>query len=154
MEISGIARNIEETSVDCSLVTIRYSINSLEALKEAQKIDEQSALLIDSLSFSDAAQLVQAEPQFMNALNRPSKLAIHPGGWQSWSAGWELVGNESLPRKVHVVPELLKFTNRDGDNPGKGEILGHFIIYIRSGNTYLCFASKEGGELPPITYRI
>jgi len=53
-----------------------------------------------------------------------------------------------------VVPEILKFTNRDGDNPGKGEILGHFIMYIRSGSTYLCLASKEGGELPPVTYRI
>uniref|UniRef100_A0A7C3IHZ2 Alpha-galactosidase n=1 Tax=Gracilinema caldarium TaxID=215591 RepID=A0A7C3IHZ2_9SPIR len=154
MEIHGIKRHVETSTETAGLITIRYSISSMEELKEAQNIDEQTAIVIDSLSFIEAAQLVKGKPELTQALKKTAKLAIHPGGYQSWSAGWELVGNESLPRKVHVVPELLKFTNRDGDNPSKGEILGHFIMYIRSGSTYLCFASKEGGELPPITYRI
>jgi len=154
MEIHGIKRYIEASEETAGLVTIRYSISSLEEFKEAQSIDEQTAFVIDSLSFVEAAQLVKGKTEFIEALKKTATLAIHPGGWQSWSAGWELVGNESLPHKVHVIPELLKFTNRDGDNPGKGKILGHFIMYIRSGSTYLCFASKEGGELPPITYRI
>lgn len=153
MEIQGIQRQIESTKEHPSIVQLSYSISSLEEFKETQNNDDL-AILIDSIPFSEAAQLVQAKAQFNEALKKPKKLAIHPGGWQSWSAGWELVGNESLPRKVHVVPELLKFTNRDGDKPGKGEILGHYIMYIRSGSTYLCLASKEGGTLPPITYRI
>lgn len=152
MEINGIQRSIR--SFDKNGVSIQYTVSVPEEIREVQNSDEQAALLIDSVTFEEAAQLAQAKDVFVKALAKKSKLAIHPGGWQSWSAGWELVGNESLPRKVHVVPELLKFTNRDGDNPGKGEILGHFIMYIRSGSTYLCIASREGGALPPVTYRI
>ncbi|MCA1950875.1 MAG: alpha-galactosidase [Treponema sp.] len=154
MEINGIQRSIKSFNALEKGVLIQYIVSAPEEIKEAQNSDEQAALLIDSVTFEEAAQLAQANTAFVKALAKKSKLAIHPGGWQSWSAGWELVGNESLPRKVHVVPELLKFTNRDGDNPGKGEILGHFIMYIRSGSTYLCIASKEGGTLPPVTYRI
>ncbi|AEJ20595.1 glycoside hydrolase family 36 protein [Gracilinema caldarium] len=154
MEIHGIERHIEASTQKQSVQTIRYRVGSPEAIREAQSNDENIALLVDYLSFEEVAQLIQADSNFVKALSKTNKLAIHPGGWQSWSAGWELVGRESLPRKVHVVPELLKFTNRDGDNPGKGEILGHFIMYIRSGSTYLCLASKEGGSLPPVTYRI
>ena len=74
-------------------------------------------------------------------------LAIHPGGWQSWSAGWELMGRERLPRTVALIPELQKLTNRDCEQPpdGNGWITGHFIIYVRAGDCYLCIASAEGG---------
>jgi len=154
MEIHGIERHIKAYAQEQSTQTIRYSVGSPEAIRETQNNDENVALLIDYLSFEEAAQLAHGDDNFIKDLTKTDKLAIHPGGWQSWSAGWELVGSESLPRKVHVVPELIKFTNRDGDNPGKGELLGHFIMYIRSGTNYLCIASKEGGTLPPVTYRI
>ena len=89
-------------------------------------------------------------------------IAIHPGGWQSWSAGWELVGNERLPKKVALLPELKKLTNRDGELPpdNSGWITGHFIVYLRAGDKYLCIASMEGlqegsGEnLPPVSFYI
>ncbi|MDR2135937.1 MAG: alpha-galactosidase [Treponema sp.] len=91
-------------------------------------------------------------------------LFIHSGGWQSWSAGWELCPGETLPRRVLFLPDLIKLTNRDGDRPEPGEITGHFIVYIRSGETYLCLASLEGaagnlprqGEktLPPVSFRV
>lgn len=87
--------------------------------------------------------------------------AIHPGGWQSWSAGWELMGHERLPRKVALIPELKKLTNRDGEQQpdSSGWITGHFIIYLRVGDRYLCIASGEGGSdraapLAPVTFYI
>jgi alpha-galactosidase len=93
--------------------------------------------------------------------DRAEALYTHCGGWQSWSAGWELGPNERLPRKVALIPELLKQTNRDGDSALPFEdsrpqdwLTGHFIIYIRSGDRYFCLASEDGGRLPPVTYRI
>ena len=85
-----------------------------------------------------------------------SKTAIHPGGWQSWSAGWELMGRERLPQKVALIPELIKLTNRDREVPPKGSgwIIGHFIVYLRAGDHYLCIASGEGGSLAPVTFYI
>ena len=95
------------------------------------------------------------------ASGRTETLYTHCGGWQSWSAGWELGANERLPRKVALIPELLKQTNRDGDSALPFQdarptdwLTGHFIIYIRSGDRYLCLASRDGGRLPPVTYRI
>jgi len=79
---------------------------------------------------------------------------VQAGGWQSWSAGWELAGRENLPRRVRVVPELIKYTNRDGDDPGPHETVGHFIMYLRSGDRYLCLASRDGAALPPASWRI
>lgn len=154
MEIHGIRREVIYREDNVSTAMLRYHITLADKLMETQNTDEQPALLIDSFTFGEAAAIVRMEDDFLQALKSPGKLAIHPGGWQSWSAGWELVGQETLPRRVHVVPELLKFTNRDGDNPGKGELLGHFIMYIRYGSTYLCLASREGGELPPVSYRV
>lgn len=91
-------------------------------------------------------------------------LFIHSGGWQSWSAGWELCPGETLPRRVLILPDLIKLTNRDGDRPERGGITGHFIVYIRSGESYLCLASLEGGPggfprpgekpLAPVSFRV
>jgi alpha-galactosidase len=58
-----------------------------------------------------------------------------------------------LPRRVSVVPQLLKYTNRDQDDPKPGEVLGHFISYLRVADEYLCLAARDGGFHPPTTYR-
>ncbi|MDR1636238.1 MAG: alpha-galactosidase [Treponema sp.] len=85
-------------------------------------------------------------------------LFIHSGGWQSWSPGWELCPGETLPRRVLILPELIKLTGREGGRPERGEITGHFIVYIRAGETCLCLASMEGGagekKLAPVSFRI
>jgi len=93
---------------------------------------------------------------FSAAFQQPESLAIHPGGWQSWSAGWELVGLEQLPKKVALLPELAKMTKRDKEDPPKGKpwISGHFIIYLRIDEFFLCIASKEGDGLAPVTFYI
>jgi alpha-galactosidase len=54
---------------------------------------------------------------------------------------------------VLAVPQLLRYTNRDGDDPQPGEVVGHFVSYLRVGDEYLCLASLEGGVHPPVTYR-
>ncbi|MDR2159549.1 MAG: alpha-galactosidase [Treponema sp.] len=81
-------------------------------------------------------------------------LYVQAGGWQSWSAGWELRPGQTLPRKVRLMPDLIRCTNREGDTPRRGWTAGHFIMYLRTGDHYLCIASRDGGSLPPVSYRI
>jgi alpha-galactosidase len=100
----------------------------------------------------------------VRAAFRKKPLYIHSGGWQSWSAGWELCPGETLPRRVLILPELIKLTSREGDRPERGGVTGHFIMYIRAGKNYLCLASMEGGvenlarqgepPLAPVSFRV
>ncbi|MDR1948140.1 MAG: alpha-galactosidase [Spirochaetaceae bacterium] len=152
--------------------------------------EESGALFIDSWSFEDLFDLCGMDEGDREAFGDSGALAIQCGGWQSWSAGWELAGRDTLPVKVRFIPELLKLTNREGDtlwfpppalvapSPESGAdpekagvpavpdpsarhepaekdwLVGHFITYIRSGDRYLCIASREGGVLPPVSYHI
>jgi alpha-galactosidase len=126
-------------------------------------IHTTGALTIGAWAFGELlARSGLEEEERGEFFSRP--LYIHCGGWQSWSAGWEMASGETLPRRVLILPELIKLTNRDGDKPKPGWLAGHFIMYIRSGDTYLCVASTEGsaleggsparGGLPPVSYRI
>ncbi|MDL2229748.1 alpha-galactosidase [Treponema sp. OttesenSCG-928-L16] len=111
---------------------------------------------LDFFSFEEILEKIHISGEIKKKFTNTESLTILPGGWLSWSAGWELADNEKLPSKVRFLPELIKLTNRPGDESGSDnkEITGHFIMYIRSGTYYLCIASLEGGLLPPISYRI
>lgn len=121
------------------------------------------ALTLDTLSYDELLSLVGASPDDAAAFADRRKIHLQAGGWQSWSAGWELADKERLPRRVLAVPELRAFTNRQDDDPGPGETVGHFIAYLRSGDRYLCLASLGGRgvcgaapveeALPPLSYR-
>ncbi|MDR2494327.1 MAG: alpha-galactosidase [Spirochaetaceae bacterium] len=111
---------------------------------------------IDSWSFDrlfDAAGMGQAE---RGAFTDTADIAAHCGGWQSWSAGWELRGSETLPRKVRLIPELITLTASPADRPDAPaeERIAHFIMYLRARNHYLCIASKQAPGLPPVRYRV
>ncbi|MDR3166353.1 MAG: alpha-galactosidase [Treponema sp.] len=139
----------------------------------------EGVITLDALSFGDLFLLAGIEGEDRQALGSPGDILLQCGGWLSWSAGWELARGETLPRKVRIIPELLKLTNREGDSgnplgswnlrgswnpegaqrvPGSlntGDWLtGHFIMYLRWEDRYLCIASREGGDLPPVSYRI
>ncbi|MCL2381473.1 MAG: alpha-galactosidase [Treponema sp.] len=107
-------------------------------------------------AFDELLSLAGLQGEDRAAFAESGDLAVHPGGWQSWSAGWELIGRERLPRKVALIPELKKLTHRDGETPpsGSGWITGHFIVYLRAGDRYLCLASNEGDGLAPLTFYI
>jgi alpha-galactosidase len=124
------------------------------------------ALIIGSWTFDELFHFAGLDDRARTAF-RQKPLYIHYGGWQSWSAGWELGKGETLPAKVRLIPDLIKCTNREGDRPGRGWITGHFIMYLRAGDGYLCIASREGnaqagpeetggapGVLPPVSYRV
>jgi alpha-galactosidase len=128
---------------------VRYSI---EETGEAAEFD--------LWSFEDLCDLSGMNQADRDVFTNRDNLAVQCGGWQSWSAGWELVGKETLPNKVRLIPELLKLTNRPGDTEGpvnrrgKDWLTGHFIMYLRAGDRYLCIASAEGDGLPPVSFRI
>ncbi|AEF85385.1 alpha galactosidase [Treponema primitia ZAS-2] len=108
--------------------------------------------------FEELMNFAGLEGADQEAFGDPTQLTVQCGGWQSWSAGWELAAGETLPNRVLIIPELLKLTNRPGDTEtladrsGKDWLIGHFIMYIRAGDRYLCIAALDEG--PPVTYRI
>ncbi|MFP3043893.1 alpha-galactosidase [Treponema primitia] len=125
------------------------------AIKETGDANE-----IDLWSLEDLFDLAGLDQADRAAFSDRDGIAVQCGGWQSWSAGWELSGKETLPKRVRLIPELLKLTNRPGDTKapanrrGRNWLIGHFIMYLRAGDRYLCIASSEGDGLPPVTFRI
>ncbi|MDR2552551.1 MAG: alpha-galactosidase [Treponema sp.] len=81
---------------------------------------------------------------------------LQTGGWQSWTAGWELAPGETLPARVRLIPALRKMSappwdcGRNGNAPaasGKGEAAGSFIMYLRAGDWYLALAEEPDEAL-------
>lgn len=111
------------------------------------------ARTLDSFSFEDLLDAAGAPADVRAAFADRAALAVQGCGWQSWSAGWELVGAERLPHSPLLIPELALYTDRPFGKRRGREILGHFVSYLRAGDSYLCLASREGAGLPPVAYR-
>jgi alpha-galactosidase len=111
---------------------------------------------LDAWTYAALFDLACMNAEDRRAFADPRALTVQCGGWQSWSAGWELGYGETLPRKVRLIHDLILLTNRPDDmlDMRGAELRGHFIMYIRSGDRYLCIASRGGGDLPPVSCRI
>jgi alpha-galactosidase len=144
-----IQKTVNPLSHGLSGTQLRYVIEETGDLGE-----------FDLWSFEDLFDLSGLDQPEREAFMNRGELAVQSGGWQSWSAGWELTGKETLPKRVRLIPDLLKLTNRPGDTEepvnrrGRDWLIGHFIMYLRVGDRYLCVASAEGDGLPPVTFRI
>lgn len=147
MEIAGVSRSAELRG---STATILYRIDGDPAEFAS------GGMVFESMGFEELAEL--ADPggsgPLREALRTGRGLFVHPGGWQSWSPGWEYGPGDLPPGPVRLIPSLNKFVNRDCPAVSRRVLAGHFIAYFRSGDEYLCVASEEGGALPPVTYRI
>jgi alpha-galactosidase len=126
---------------------------------------------IDLWTFDELAARAGMNAEDRADFSSGDRLAVQCGGWLSWSPGWELAKDESLSRRVLFLPLLRRLTNREGDDlapeipvpleaetapelPAEGWISGHFIMYLRMDDRYLCIASRDGGALPPVSFRI
>ncbi|MDR3337848.1 MAG: alpha-galactosidase [Treponema sp.] len=151
--------------IDCPASGIRVVYHA-EIDDSGQTGGPPESGFLDLWTFQGLAGWSEMDGEGRAAFAKTRDLALQPGGWNSWSAGWELAFNDTLPRKVRLIPELLRQTNREGDLspmdlpeqdkdlPKRGWITGHFITYLRTGDRYLCIASRDGGGLPPVSYRI
>lgn len=176
IKIMGINRRETPMPEGPEGVWLNYTVDKNGGETLAAERDTGS-FVIDSWTYEELVDLTGINDTIKSAFLNDEELAIQCGGWQSWSAGWELVGGETLPRSVRFIPDLLKLTNREGDvaemdtSPAftgfiapkmrrrssggrKGWLPGHFISYLRTGDHYLCVASKGGGALPPVSFRI
>ncbi|MDR1788046.1 MAG: alpha-galactosidase [Treponema sp.] len=106
------------------------------------------------LALGALLDLAGADGEARGLFSRPGALFLHAGGWQSWSPGWELAPGEFLPRRVRLIPDLLRYTARPGEAPSRRESVGHFITYLRAGDTFLCLASREGDGLCPLSFYV
>ncbi len=160
MEIQHILKTatIRPSSDEGSVAILEYRYRAgkdLAADSKSSSASERVARFLDLLSYEELLDHAGSDAATSRAFSDRKALFLQAGGWQSWSAGWELGAKEKLPRKVLVVPELIIFTNRYGDDPAPEEVVGHFIAYIRAGDRYLCLASlgAEEGATPPVSYR-
>ncbi|MDR3276359.1 MAG: alpha-galactosidase [Treponema sp.] len=113
---------------------------------------------LDSWTFEALVELAGLGAAAGARFRESGDLALHAGGWSSWAPGWELAAGERLSGPVRLIPELMRHIAREGEGaePGGDQDwhLGHFILYLRSGDHYLCMASREGGALPPVSYHV
>jgi alpha-galactosidase len=146
------------------------TISAFSAEREGESGSPGLVIPVDLWTFDELAGRAGMDAESRAVFASAKDLALQCGGWLSWSAGWELMRGESLPRRVLVLPALRKLTNREGDSlepvfpvpleaempmlPPEGWESGHFIIYLRAGSRYLCIASRDGGALPPAGFRI
>jgi alpha-galactosidase len=177
IKIMGINRREVPMSEGSKGTLLDYTVdkNGGETLAAGR---DTGAITIDSWTYDELAGLTGINDTIRAVFMSDGELAIQCGGWQSWSAGWELADSETLPRSVRFVPDLQKLTNREGDmvetdkpvvftDPDvpkprqrrafggrKAWLSGHFIAYLRAGDRYLCIVSKDGGALPPVSFRI
>jgi alpha-galactosidase len=172
IKITGISRLEKPLAQEWAGTGLVYTVNK-KGREDTVSDPRTGAVIIDFWSFEELFEFCGLGEVDRAAFGDSSALVIQCGGWQSWSPGWELAGGETLPRKVRLLPELLKMTNRDGDTAapsslpdsvepfllpaelgGRDWLVGHFITYLRSGDRWLCIASKGGGALPPVSWRI
>jgi alpha-galactosidase len=121
-------------------------------------------LKLGSYTLPELLDLLESGPQtagsktagssIRSLFSRAEDLFLQPGGWQSWSSGWELAPGEHLPRRIRFFPNILCQTAAPGDPPPGTVISGHFLLYLRSGEHFLCLASAEGDGLPPLHFRV
>jgi len=160
MDIPGIARKYEPRTYDPAggqggVFTYTMADGEAGAVfpGSADGGSAPLARLLDIFTVDELLETLSVSREDREALGNWRRGALQCGGWQSWSAGWELGPGEFLPRRVWVVPQLIRYTNREGDTPGAQESVGHFIAYVRVGDRYLGLASREGKGLPPLTWR-
>ena len=171
-----------ETGTSARGVRLVYTVEAGFGRSAAPGEAELSAPF-EMLSFGECAALADAASFFDGTggaeASKTEPLYLHAGGWQSWSPGWELGPEETLPEKIPLIPALIKLINRAGDTlppaapdsevtersrkdaargaaelPRTGWLPGHFIVYFRRGEQYLCAATRGGGSVPPVSFRI
>jgi alpha-galactosidase len=149
MEIIGIERTLERAETG-AVLTYRAKPHDQPELAAASG---GGALVFEAWRYADLLDLAEADEEWRAAFADPRAIAVQPGGWLSWSAGWELDARDRPPPKP-LLPALARLTDRDGATPSGRETVGHFVMYLRSGERYLFVASLEDGSTPPVSYRL
>ncbi|MDR2553257.1 MAG: alpha-galactosidase [Treponema sp.] len=115
-------------------------------------------LPLGSWELAELLDTVQADGEARRAFASRT-LMLHPGGWQSFSPGWELPPGKNPPPSVRLLPLLRKLTappwdcEENGGAPrgGRRETTGSFLMYIRAGSWYLVLAAADS-KGPPLCF--
>ncbi len=107
---------------------------------------------MDAIAFESLFDLLGMEAPERGPFRDASRVFWFANGFQSWSPGWELQGMARHPR-VRVLKVLERYTLRDDIRPNGDELIGHGLMYMRSGESYIALASLNP-RLPPTAFRI
>jgi alpha-galactosidase len=144
VKVDGIDREVIATA---DAVTFFYHASGAGSPSEAR-----GAKVIDSLELAELFDALHMAKEKRAAFLDRKRIFWFANGFQSWSPGWELVGNERHPR-ARLLKVLERYWLPDGPRPPRGELTAHFISYLRVEDTYLALVSR-GGRMAPVTFRI
>jgi alpha-galactosidase len=80
---------------------------------------------------------------------------IFSNGWQSWCYAGELAAEERVLR-ARIATLINAYTDGPGPRESRGEVLSHFLAYVRSGDHRLVLVSRGSPEraTPPVAFRV
>ena len=116
-----------------------------------EKPDKEGIIHLASWELGELLDSADAEEEARKTFSAETIMLL-AGGWQSWSAGWELEPGETSPGKVRLIPLLRKVSappwdcTQNGNAPHKTtarkkDAPGSFIMYLRAGSWYLVLAA-------------
>jgi alpha-galactosidase len=126
---------------------LRFFVTEGATLREA-------ATTILSIEFNELCSLAGAGDEerlrFADAKGR----TLYSNGWQSWCFAGELAAGERIPRS-RIVPSIRVFNEGPGALEARGEVLSHFLTFVRSGDSRLVLASRGSPDraTPPLAFR-
>ena len=145
MRAADIARETAPLGPNAVLLTYRSTRDRAEPDASSRTIvdDVQIEELFDFIGMGrgESAPLLETAHTFRFA-----------NGFQSFSPGWELAGRERHSR-VRLIKSLELYILPDGPRPGRNELAGHGLAYIRAGDAYFVLASVNP-QTPPLTLRL
>jgi alpha-galactosidase len=124
--------------------------------RAASKVETREPMtVLASASFDELAGLAGIGPSERAAFLDRSARLFFSNGWQSWSYGGELAARERIRRSL-----LIRGFNAETAHPvrreKKGEVLSHFLAWVRAGDKRLLLASRNSPEraLPPLSFSV
>lgn len=104
-------------------------------------------------SFDEICEALGAGPKERSALTDRRAQRFFSNGWQSWSFGGEVPSGKKIGGTLLVRGMAVQVAH-PARKQKRGEMLSHFVGWLRSGGLRLAFISANSteGALPPVSF--
>ncbi len=107
------------------------------------------------ISLDELYEAVGAGPKERSALADRRAQRFFSNGWQSWSFGGEISSGTNIGDTLLVRGMAVQVAH-PARKKARGELLSHFVGWLRSGDLRLAFISANSteGALPPLSFAL